>query len=76
MHNYTISKASQISSWGTINAVDKMTTSTGNIVATARNITTSSGTITGKTGSFDTFAKTRTSTWTPITKPVDEYILV
>ena len=56
LNNYVIGGASQISSSGSWNAVDNITTSAGNIVATTGNITASSGTITRKTGSFDTLA--------------------
>ena len=67
LNNYVIGGASMISSSGTLNAIDNITTTAGNIVATTGNITASNGTITGKTGSFDTLAITRISTWKPLT---------
>ena len=48
MNNYTISQASSISSSGTINVVDNITTTRGNIQTTNGNITTTNGSITGK----------------------------
>ena len=67
LNNYTISGASQVNLAGSINAVDNVTSSTGNFVATAGMLTASSGTIGGTTGSFDTLAKPGTSTWKPLT---------
>ena len=41
LNNYVIAGASQISSSRSLNAISDMTTQTGNVVSTTRNITTS-----------------------------------